>query len=184
DMVNLLEPIERVTRRLCGAKYPTMNLVYPYIELLKKRFALKSDETRQSTNTELEDTNHIEYLPSVATDDLLCRVQAAIYLSLDELWEVPIDIALVVTFLDPRFKHFKWATSIEQNKALNLVKTLYNELKINLTIPDDNEESLVDRNYNDDDVDFFYELEASSTQADIEEDDEIMHYTTFYNELE
>ncbi|CAG8463237.1 17427_t:CDS:2, partial [Racocetra persica] len=45
DVVNLLEPIERVTRCLCGAKYPTINLVYPYMELLKKRFAPKTGET-------------------------------------------------------------------------------------------------------------------------------------------
>ncbi|CAG8651521.1 17925_t:CDS:2, partial [Cetraspora pellucida] len=45
DVVNLLELIERVTRRLYGAKYPTINLVYLYMELLKKRFAPKTDET-------------------------------------------------------------------------------------------------------------------------------------------
>ncbi|CAG8682637.1 5211_t:CDS:2, partial [Dentiscutata heterogama] len=50
--------------------------------------------------------------------------------------------------------------------------TLYNELKINLTIPDNNDENLVDSNYNDDDGDFFYELESNSTQVDVEDDDE------------
>ncbi|CAG8482617.1 10656_t:CDS:2, partial [Scutellospora calospora] len=90
----------------------------------------------------LEDIDRIEYLLSVLTNGLLIRVRAAIYLSLDELWEVPTDIALVVTFLDPRFKHFNWATSVEQNRVQNLVKTLYDELKINLAIPDDNEENL------------------------------------------
>ncbi|CAG8845262.1 45076_t:CDS:1, partial [Gigaspora margarita] len=44
-MVNLLELVERVTRRLCGAKYSTINLVYPYMELLKKRFAPSSEKT-------------------------------------------------------------------------------------------------------------------------------------------
>ncbi|CAG8471974.1 11262_t:CDS:2 [Cetraspora pellucida] len=203
DVVNLLEPIERVTRRLCGAKYPTINLVYPYMELLKKAFAPKTGETvddyldliygeeaeddenesnesddnipaagtrqqwqyahrqfrqrmascgrsqgrntrtrRRSNNAELEDIDRIEYLLSVLTNGLLIRVRAAIYLLLDELWEVPTDIALVATFLDPRFKHFNWATSVERNRAQNLVKTLYDELKINLAILDDNEENL------------------------------------------
>ncbi|CAG8463218.1 17426_t:CDS:2 [Racocetra persica] len=132
---------------------------------------------RRSTNTELVDTDQVEYLPPVATDGLLCKVRAAIYLSLDELWAVPTNIALVATFLDLRFKHFNWTTSVERSRAQNLVKTLYNELKTNLTIPDDNDENLVDRNYNDDDGDFFHELEANSTQADVEEDDnEIMYY--------
>ncbi|CAG8651508.1 17924_t:CDS:1 [Cetraspora pellucida] len=129
-----------------------------------------------SANAELEDTDQVEYLPPVATDGLLCKVRAAIYLSLDELWAVPTNIALVATFLDPRFKHFNWATSVEQNRAQDLVKTLYNKLKINLTIPDDNEENLVDSNYNDDNNDFFYELESNSTQVDVEDDDEVTCY--------
>ena len=29
---------------MCGAKYLTLNLVHPYMELLKKRFAPKSSE--------------------------------------------------------------------------------------------------------------------------------------------
>ncbi|CAG8613497.1 16996_t:CDS:2, partial [Dentiscutata heterogama] len=69
----------------------------------------------------------------------------------------PTDIALVATFFDPRFKHFNWATSVERNRAQNLVKTLYDKLKINLAIPDDNEENL---------------LEASSTQAETDDDEE------------
>ncbi|CAG8762699.1 5392_t:CDS:2 [Cetraspora pellucida] len=190
DVMNLLESIERVTRHLCGAKYPTINLVYLYMELLKKTFAPKTDETvdtylnliyeevESEENESDESDNDIstagtKYLPSVATDGLLCKVQAAIYLSLDELWAVPMNIALVAMFLDSRFKHFNWATSVEQNRAQDLVKTLYNELKINLTISDDNEENLVDSNYNDDNADFFYELESNSIQVDVEDDDEV-----------
>ncbi|CAG8506794.1 17789_t:CDS:2, partial [Gigaspora rosea] len=230
DMVKLLEPIERVTRRLCGAKYPTINLVYPYMKLLKKEFAPKmgetvdtylnliygentdsvseeneSDETSdddipaagtrkhwqyahrqfrqkmvargreqkkkirvQPNNTEFEDIDRVEYLPPVATTGLLRRVRAAIYLSMDKLWDSPSDIALVATFLDPRFKHFNWATSIERNKAQNLVEVLYEELKIKLAVPDDIEE----RDHNDDDdnnSDFFHELEANFSRTDTEE---------------
>ena len=43
-MVDLLAPFEQITKQFCGAKYPTLNLVYPYIELLKKRFAPKLSE--------------------------------------------------------------------------------------------------------------------------------------------
>ena len=38
EAVKLLEPIEVVTRHLCGANYPTLNLVHPYMESLKKNF--------------------------------------------------------------------------------------------------------------------------------------------------
>ena len=44
-MVKLLGPIEKVTRHLCGAEYPTLNLVYPYMEILKNAFVPKDDET-------------------------------------------------------------------------------------------------------------------------------------------
>ncbi|CAI2191180.1 12322_t:CDS:2, partial [Funneliformis geosporum] len=73
------------------------------------------------------DTNQVEYLPPVDVTGMLERVRAAIYLSLDELWSVPFDNALIVTFLDPRFKHFNWASNGERDKAYHLVKTLYGE---------------------------------------------------------
>ncbi|CAG8814571.1 28170_t:CDS:2, partial [Racocetra persica] len=81
-------------------------------------------------NDELEDIYKVEYLPPVSTTD----------------------IALVATFLDPRFKHFNWATTVERNKAQKLVEDLYDELRVNLSIPDDIEEGLVDKSYKDDDA--------------------------------
>ncbi|CAG8824268.1 11305_t:CDS:2, partial [Dentiscutata erythropus] len=39
DVVNMLAPIEKITRRVSGASYPTFSAVYPYIEILKKSFA-------------------------------------------------------------------------------------------------------------------------------------------------
>ncbi|CAG8685097.1 5165_t:CDS:2, partial [Racocetra persica] len=167
--------------------------------LLKKAFALKTGEMvdnyldliygeeaedDENESNESDDNipaagthiDQIKYLPSVDTNGLLIRVRAAIYLSLDELWEVLTDIVLIATFLDPRFKHFNWVTSIERSKAQNLVKTLYNELKIKLAIPDNNEENLVDKNHNNDDDDFFHKLEVSSIQAETEKDNEVKNY--------
>ena len=92
----------------------------------------KDSRKRTRTETTADDTNQVEYLPSVDTAGLLERVRAAIYLSLDELWSIPTDTALIATFLDPRFKHFNWATNGERDKAKQLVKTLYDELKVNL----------------------------------------------------
>jgi hypothetical protein len=43
----------------------------------------------------------VEDLPPVDTTNLLEKVQAAIFLSLDELWAVLTDTALIATFLDP-----------------------------------------------------------------------------------
>ena len=233
--MKLLELIEVVTRHLCGANYPTLNLVHPYMESLKKKFAPRPDKnetidtylnfiygegnendeitddddtdiptagTRQQwqhahrqfhqrmstrgrgrgrtqqgssrkrtrTETTADDTNQVEYLPSVDTAGLLERVRAAIYLSLDELWSIPTDTALIATFLDPRFKHFNWATNGERDKVKQLVKTLYDELKVNLR-------DVEDRNPEDNnDNDFFQDLEGNYTQTNMEEDDEVSRY--------
>ena len=44
EAVKLLEPIEVVTRHLCGANYPTLNLVHPYMESPKKKFSPRADK--------------------------------------------------------------------------------------------------------------------------------------------
>ena len=128
---------------------------------------------RTRTESTVEDTNQVEYLPSVDTTGLLEQVRAAIYLSLDELWSVPTDTALIATFLDPRFKHFNWATNGERDKACRLVKTLYDDLKVNLRIPDDAEVRNSDDN---DDGDFFRDLEGNYTNTNTEEEDEVSRY--------
>lgn len=244
-MTKLLKPIETVTRHLCGAEYPTLNLVYPYMELLKKAFAPKDNDTietyinliygeennendndyddyevdndipnagtrqhwqyahrqfrqkmknthvqrqerrkqnrnkTQSDNTELEELNpnNVEYLQPVSTDGLLQRVRAAIYLSMDELWAAPTDIALVATFLDPRFKHFNWSTQEKRNEAHSLTRDLYEDLKRKLRIPDDIEEITNTRNYHEEEEEegIFSELESASIQANFE-DDELANY--------
>ena len=106
---------------------------------------------------------------------MLERVRAAIYLSLDELWSVLSDNALIATFLDPRFKHFNWASNGEREKAQELVKALYVELKENLRIPDDIEDR---RNTEDNDEDdFFRDLEGDYMQTNTEEqEDEVTRY--------
>ncbi|CAG8664080.1 12293_t:CDS:2, partial [Dentiscutata heterogama] len=66
----------------------------------------KSNISQRSQNklVKSDDINEIEYLPPTNTSGLLDSVRAAIYLSLDELWCVLNDIALVATILDPRMK--------------------------------------------------------------------------------
>ncbi|CAG8644635.1 4571_t:CDS:2, partial [Scutellospora calospora] len=184
---------------------PTINLVYPYIELFKKRFASKIDETvdtylnliygeveSEENESDKSDNNiptagtrkqwqyaHRQFSQRMAScsqsqsQNIRIQRRSANAELEDTDQAVPMNIALVATFLDPRFKHFNWATSVERNRVQDLVMTLYNELKINLTIPDDNEENLVDSNYNDNNDDFFYELESNSTQVNVEDDDEL-----------
>ena len=121
----------------------------------------------------------MEYLPPVDTTGLLERVRVAIYLSLDELWSVPSDNALIATFLDPRFKHFNWTVSGKRDMVYQLVKSLYDTLKVNLCILD----NIEDKSREDDDGDdFFRELEGDrDIQTNTNNDDKVSRYAKLGN---
>src|SRR2546429_5424782 len=55
--VKLLEPIEIVMRHLCGANYPTLNLVHLYMESLKKN--LLQDQRSEEHTSELQSRLHL-----------------------------------------------------------------------------------------------------------------------------
>ncbi|CAG8849243.1 24931_t:CDS:1, partial [Gigaspora margarita] len=38
DVIDLLKPFKKITRLFCGTKYPTVNLIYPYIRMLKNKY--------------------------------------------------------------------------------------------------------------------------------------------------
>ncbi|CAG8832554.1 42417_t:CDS:2, partial [Gigaspora margarita] len=40
QIIGLLEPIKCIIRKICGTTYPTINLINPYMDLLKNFFAL------------------------------------------------------------------------------------------------------------------------------------------------
>ncbi|CAJ0830078.1 287_t:CDS:2 [Entrophospora sp. SA101] len=165
--------------RLC-LSLDEKHLVNPYMELLKKTFAPKSEngesldtyldliygpqtednndneeESDSSTSDDdeipsggsrqhwqyshrtrgaiddIDDINHVEYLPAVNTTGLLQKVQAAIFLSLDELWSVPTELVQIATVLDPRFKNFQWDRSGEErDKSHQLLWELYDFTKV------------------------------------------------------
>ncbi|CAG8730209.1 14814_t:CDS:2, partial [Cetraspora pellucida] len=46
----------------------------------------------------------------------------------------------------------------------------------NISTADDNEENLVNSNYNDDNEDFFYKLESNSIQVDVKDNDKVTYY--------
>lgn len=52
-MVKLLERFETITRRLSGGKYPTLNMVHPYMCMLKRMFAPRANEN-ETENSYLE----------------------------------------------------------------------------------------------------------------------------------
>ncbi|CAG8801707.1 18667_t:CDS:2, partial [Racocetra persica] len=79
----------------------------------------KSNVSQRSQNKSVEsnDIYEIEYLPPTDTSGLLDNVRAAIYLSLDELWCVPNDIALVASILDPRMKSLRFTTDTQRTNT-------------------------------------------------------------------
>ncbi|CAG8664397.1 15245_t:CDS:2, partial [Dentiscutata heterogama] len=60
-----------------------------------------------------ENSNQIEFLPPVNTKNLIQKVRAAIYLSLDRLWELPNESSLIAMILDPRMKNFPFINGSE-----------------------------------------------------------------------
>ncbi|EXX67421.1 hypothetical protein RirG_114540 [Rhizophagus irregularis DAOM 197198w] len=70
EMMKLLEPIERVTRCLCGAEYPTLSFVYPYMELLKKKFAPKDNKSVQTYINLIYGESYEDDDDSVTDDDI------------------------------------------------------------------------------------------------------------------
>ncbi|CAG8799366.1 20762_t:CDS:2, partial [Dentiscutata erythropus] len=163
EMVEVLKPFEEVTRHICGAKYPTMNLIYSYIRMLKNKYAPvaekgesveswldfiyrslseDSDQIADSDTSVSSDdkadipsagnrkqwqyahvrrsvyrqNSGLRYLPSTNCNGLLKRMHTAIYLSLNELWEVSHEIGLKASLLDPRMLKFLSFATLNEKK--------------------------------------------------------------------
>ena len=118
----------------------------------------------------------MEYLQPVRTKGMLQKVRAAIFLSLDELWLVPSNIALIATFLDPRFKTFDWYKGDSKDEAEKLVRELYNNAKNDLQpIISDTSDPLS----SDDDDDIFKVLKDNTRNAEDEAEDEFAKKTNW-----
>ncbi|CAG8663355.1 16000_t:CDS:2 [Cetraspora pellucida] len=69
----------------------------------------------------------------VNTKNLIQKVRAAIYLSLDKLWESPNESSLIAMILDPRMKNFSFINGSEhaeqRTQTEHLLRNLYTQLK-------------------------------------------------------
>ena len=262
-MIRLLEPFEIITRRLSGSKYPTLNMVHPYMCMLKRMFAPRASENEtmdsyldliygpltveneeenveddandsdssfisddddiptagnrnwqiwrqrrqqdhgqgrgrgrgqgrgrgrgrghvrvrisQRTHNEVEDTDQVEFFPPVNNfEGLLKKVRAAIYLSLETLWDVPSELALVATILDPRMKSFLFVDDLYRNEqkeqAESLLSSLYTQLKCDLELPEEIRSPILE--VDDDDVfDKMWSSNQQPTQTD--DNNEVIRY--------
>ncbi|RIB15915.1 hypothetical protein C2G38_2039011 [Gigaspora rosea] len=108
----------------------------------------------------IDDFNHIEYLPVASITSLLQKAQAAIDLSLEELWPIPSDLVRIATLLDPRCKDFKWNEFEEKEMSYKLLQTQYDSIKGNFQTNIVSTEQTSTRDCSDND-DFFQALEKS-----------------------
>src|SRR5262249_49434469 len=95
-----------------------------------------------SQNNEIDDLNQVELLPLANNlEVILKKVRAAIYLSLDLLWDIPSEISLVATMLDPRMKSFLFVEDLyrreQKAQAESLLSNLYTQLKQDLELPEE-----------------------------------------------
>ncbi|CAG8667137.1 2215_t:CDS:2 [Cetraspora pellucida] len=96
---------------------------------------------KKKTLTELDDSNTVEYLSPVNCSGLLEKAQAAIFLSLDELWSASNEMGLKASILDPRaLKLLPFATIQEREKTEAQIRTELLLLEAQLNNSSNNEE--------------------------------------------
>lgn len=136
------------------------------------------NKARRSIDDDIDDINHVEYLPAVNTIGLLQKVRAAIFLSLNELWSVPMDLVRIATVLDPRFKNFQWDKSGEEkDKSHELLREQYDFTKMDFEPKNVNIQQTTNiHNTNENNEDnFFEDIEIDLGSFEVE-DDEISSY--------
>ncbi|CAG8785566.1 12973_t:CDS:2, partial [Dentiscutata erythropus] len=101
-------PCELVTRHISGATYPTISLIYPYMHLLKKKFAPTDNHT-------IEDYMDLVY-------------GLALSENMNKNNEIE-EIALIATILDPRLKGLRFVNQEEHINIQEKLKEKYQELK-------------------------------------------------------
>jgi zinc finger BED domain-containing protein 1 (E3 SUMO-protein ligase ZBED1) len=102
-----LGPFELVTRMLSGTQYATLSMVMPVITNLAKSL-LQSDDTEEAEVATLKD---------------------AMSRSLGKRWESPGMLALVSSFLDPRFKNLDFASRDAYEEVVTIVRQEFDGLE-------------------------------------------------------
>ncbi|CAG8829171.1 43384_t:CDS:2, partial [Gigaspora margarita] len=148
NLILLLKPFYKATTMFSGSTYPTLNLIYPIIKLLIKKFMPSNRQTKEDyIDLLFESREHIENQSQLITDDensdensneldadykpgtseqlyqpSHVLVKAASYLFLKEYWEVPQEVELITSFLNPQIKNLNFIDDIDIKK--NIISTV------------------------------------------------------------
>jgi hypothetical protein len=150
SLINLLASFEEATTILGGETYATLNLMHPIISELQGEFIMMTtnldtlqivDLTNETTVLDDDDESilenddesidpktkrKIQINRSMSTEGVLDQIKVNINHALNKYWNVPSDLGLMATILDPRMKILNFATITEKSKAKELI---INELR-------------------------------------------------------
>jgi hypothetical protein len=91
SVVNILEPIEKASRAMCGDQYVTLSMLMPYFDSVLDALEKERDQFT-ALGRENEDA------------DSIAEGLVAAYEKLMQYFEISSDLAILATVLDPRFK--------------------------------------------------------------------------------
>ncbi|CAG8527085.1 10395_t:CDS:2 [Dentiscutata heterogama] len=154
-LILLLKPFYEATNIFSGSSYPSINLIYPTIRLLIRKFSPSCEQTEddyaellfgpigpsQPTNYENPDELDIEdeFDTQIISEQLHQPLQASqgrmkkqTPVTTEDLCdlETPEEIRLVALFLDPRIKHLKFLSDESMKRTIiNRMRTLCDEEK-------------------------------------------------------
>jgi hypothetical protein len=88
--------------------------------------------TRQTNSNPLFKNRRLIESP-VNTDRLLDIFKATLYLSMKQYWDIPTEIALMATMLDPRLKRLSFTSDYQKLEAQEKLRQVYTDMKYNNT---------------------------------------------------
>ncbi|CAG8622584.1 10339_t:CDS:2 [Ambispora gerdemannii] len=139
-LLEVLEDFQELTTTLSGAKYPTLNLVYPHVkaifeelEVLDVLDDLNIDLTvneisipvlNNNTNTIFNELPNLNCKKPIILKLMTIKKHQ---LSLKQYWQFDNELSFVSCLLDPRVKNLGFLTSAQQIETWNLVRSIYND---------------------------------------------------------
>ncbi|CAJ0649454.1 10902_t:CDS:2, partial [Entrophospora sp. SA101] len=135
NFVRILKDFDDITKLFSSRDFVSLSLVYPTIRVLIEKVK-KINTNNTNINTEYDD----EYIPPIDDHDLLTELESYN----DEQGESPLveEIGLILSVLDPRFKHLKFLQENEKDHIYNLISNKLNEKKNNHQLQNQQSQSL------------------------------------------